>query len=345
MVTTRNNWYYSKELDSFILFGLSPIVALFLAFLIYLKVPDFMGAIIAGVIIDIPHQAQTHLLLLANPKEFAKFKSHYFISAILIAAFCTFFAVTGNILIPVTVWAYWLIIHIILQHFGIATLYARKGGYSGDTSDIKYLVLIGSMVPIIYRMATTGITFGTPINEIQIVTPAIPIWIPLIMYIVFGILLINFIIKEFRARKESKGYNAIVYSIIAYTLILYNAFFLLESNLILFLLISTALHAIQYHLVAGNRTIAVLNSEDEDYSKIMTFIRGGIKRIVSNKFSWSLSVLFLSTLVFLSNEISYGVIPLTWAMQHFYLDGVIWKKRKEKNYIPSESVLTSPVQG
>lgn len=330
MAMTKNNWYYSKNLDLFILFGLSPVVALLLALLMYLKIPDFIGAIIAGVIIDIPHQAQTHLLLLANPKEFAKFKSHYLISAIVIAAFCTFFAVTDNIVIPVNVWSYWLIIHIILQHFGIAALYARKGGYSGDTSDIKYLVLTGSMVPIVYRMATTGITFGTPINEIQIVTPPIPIWIPFVMYIAFGILLIKFIIKEFRAKEESKGYNAIVYYIIAYTLILYNVFFIFESNLILFLLISTALHAFQYHLVAGNKVLSVVNNEDEDCSKIMAWIQGRIRKIISNKFSWILAVVLLSLLVFLSNEISSGVIPLTWAMQHFYLDGVIWKKQRER---------------
>lgn len=346
MVMTRNNWFYSKEVDIFVLFALSPIVAFLLALLIYFKVPDFIGAIVAAVIIDLPHQAQTHILLLANPKEFARVKNHYFISAIVIAAFCTFFAVTGHILIPVTVWSYWLIFHIILQHYGIAAIYARRGGYSGNTSNIKYLVLTGTIAPIVYRMAMTGITFGTPINQIQIVTPPIPNWIAFVMYIAFGLLLINFIYKEIKARKEpiSYNYNIMVYCIIAYTLLLYNAFFLFESNLLLFLLISTALHAIQYHFIAGNKTIAVLAHEDEDYSKIMTWLRGGIRRIVSNKFSWSLLVVFLSILVFLSNEISYGVIPLTWAMQHFYLDGVIWKRRKEKHSLPVESVLPPPLQ-
>lgn len=330
MVMSKNSWFYNRNLDLFILFGLSPVIAIFLAILIYLGIPDFIGAVIAGIIIDLPHQVQTHILLLANPKEFARVRYHYFISAIVIAAFCTFFALKGNIIIPVTVWAYWLIFHILLQHFGVAAVYARLGGYSGSTLNIKYLVLTGTIAPIIYRMATKGITFGTPINAIQIVTPPIPNWVPFIIYIAFFFLLVNFILTEIKARKESKGYNTTVYSIISYTIVLYNVFFIFESNLLIFLLISTVLHAVQYHLVAGNKTIAVLACEDEDNRKITTWLRGGVRRIVSNKVSWSLVVIFVSSLVFLSNEVSYGVIPLTWAMHHFYIDGVVWKTRKKK---------------
>ncbi|MFK0734803.1 MAG: hypothetical protein ACFKPT_04650 [Gloeotrichia echinulata GP01] len=182
-------------------------------------------------------------------------------------------------------------------------------------------------------MATTGISFSTPINEIQIITPTLSLWIPFGMYIAFSLLLVKFIVKEIKARKETKAHELIVYLIIAYTLLLYNIFFIFEKNLILFLLISTVLHAIQYHFVAGNRIISVIGNEDSNCSNIMIWIKNIISQIVTNKVAWAIAIVSLSILIFLCNDISHGVIPLTWAMQHFYLDGIIWKKQKGKDLV------------
>jgi hypothetical protein len=287
--------------------------------------PVLIGSLFLAIIIDLPHQAQTHILLLSNPKEFNRFKNHYFISALVIGTFCFLCAITGNIIIPVTLWSYWLIYHIITQHSGIAALYAKKNGYSKKTTEIKNLILLGTFAPMIYRMADTGISFETPIDNIKIITPSIPMQIPLIMYVIFIILLFQFILNQLNAYKKNEAYPKITYGIIAFILIIYNGFFLMNGNLLIFLVLSTLLHAIQYHLVASDRTIQLMKQAESYNHKTLLSIQNLIRAFVNNKAYWILALIFASTLVFLSNSLTYGVIPLTWAMQHFYLDGIIWK--------------------
>jgi hypothetical protein len=324
-VNHKKQWFISSKIDQFFLFFLTPIASILLVIMMLFGIPELVGILILGVIVDIPHQVQTHLLLLSNSENFNKHKSIYFGSLVVIFSICCIFAALGMIIVPVTFWAYWIIYHVVMQHFGLAAVYARRNGYLGSTNTLKFIILLGSIAPITFRMATTGLTFGTPIQGIEIITPQIPVIIPYCLYIISGVFLLysvytQYIIGKFKLPIISN-------CIMLYTLAQYNLFFLLEKDLLVFLIFSTLIHAIQYHLIAGAK---IFNSVKKLYSSPATKIEINqefVRYIISNNIIWPLFVILVSLFIFIGNSISYGVIPLTWAMHHFFLDGVIWKRQ------------------
>lgn len=345
-ITTQNKsfhkkWLISSKLDCFILFFLTPFLSILLVGMAASGVPEIVGIFIVGVIVDLPHQVQTHLLLLSNPDEFTKYKSHYFGSLIVIFGLCCFFSFAGMIEIPVSIWAYWIIYHVIMQHFGLAAVYARRNGYSHSTTTLKFIILFGCIAPIALRMATTGLTFGTPIQGIEIITPRISIIIPYLLYFLTVIFLLHNFYVQFIVRRWK--IPMISNYIMIYALAQYNLFFFFEKDLLIFLIFSTLIHAIQYHLIAGSKTLNFVQNYQNNSSSKLTKGQKFVAFIVSNPIVWSVFVILVSLLVFLGNPISYGVIPLTWAMHHFYLDGVIWK-RKRLNWISKKLFVKQTLQ-
>ena len=333
-------WFVSARIDTFTVLVAGPLVSVMLM-LAVMQGPAFLiGALLFALFLDLPHVLHTHVRLLANPADYRRNRTQFWGSLIVISLVCVGLGLAQQFAWLVAIWVYWQPYHVCKQHFGVATLYARKSGYQGDTNHVLYLMLSGFAAPLLYRMAHGGFQFGNyelfgdklPFANMVVPTPPVAEWVALVAYAGFALAIANFVWREWRdKRRHGKTLPHFVWVMLAVSLALYNAAYLFVSDLYALILIGTSIHAIQYHLVCVSTVKAVLPHAQTppDSSAPLKWLHGVVARISATPRLWM--VLIGVGMVVLMTEIpTLGILPLILVLHHFYLDGVIWKRKAAK---------------
>jgi hypothetical protein len=329
-------WLSSAKVDTVSLLVAGPLISLVLL-LAVMQGPAFLVcAVLFAVFLDLPHVLHTHVRLLANPADFRRVRVHFWGSLAALTVICVSLGAAKMLPWLIAIWVYWQPYHVCKQHFGVATMYARKAGYQGDTQHVLYLMLAGFAAPLMYRMAHGGFKFGDyelfgdklPFANVEVPTPPVPGWLAGVAYGLLACALAYFVWREWRAAKTLPGF---VWLMLAVSLALYNAAYLLVSDLYALILIGTSIHAIQYHLVCVSSVKAILPIAQipADSSPLLKLLHGGVVGISGTRRLWIVLV-SAGAIVLMTEVPTLGVVPLIIVLHHFYLDGVIWKRKGTK---------------
>ena len=140
---------------------------------------------------------------------------------------------------------------------------------------------------------------------------------------------LRFIWREWQGATRGESLPRFVWVMLAVSLALYNAAYLLVSDLYALILIGTSIHAIQYHLVCVSTVFAILPRAETppDTPLALRWLHGKVQGFGLRPVYW-VAALFVASLLVLTTEFpSLGVVPLILVLHHFYLDGVIWKRK------------------
>lgn len=333
-------WFVNARIDTLTVLVVGPLISILLI-LALIQGPAFLiGALLFALFLDLPHVLHTHVRLLANPTDFKRNRVHFWGSLIVISVVCIGLAVAQQFAWLVAIWVYWQPYHVCKQHYGVSTLYARKSGYQAGTDHVLYLMLAGFAAPLLYRMANGGFNFGhyelfgnrLPFANMAIPTLPMPAWMSAAAYVLFGLAIAHFIWREWRgAATGARQLPRFVWVMLAVSLALYNAAYLFVSDLYALILIGTSIHAIQYHLVCVSTVKAVIPHAQipAGSSPVLTGLHALVVGFSATTKLW-LTLIGVS-LVILALEIpTLGILPLIIVLHHFYLDGVIWKRKAVK---------------
>ncbi|WP_248800427.1 hypothetical protein [Pseudomonas sp. MWU13-2105] len=330
------SWFVSARADTWAILIGGPLISVALLLAI-LHGPAFLiGALLFALFLDIPHVLHTHVRLLAEPLEYRRHKLRFWTSLGLISALCLGLYAFGAFAWLVAIWVYWQPYHVCKQHFGVAALYARKSGYKHSTTPIRTMVLAGFAAPLLYRISHGGFHFGDyqlfgqalPFANISIPTPPLdPLWSAL-AYAVFACVTLRFIARQWRQGQRGEALPRFVLVMLAVSLGLYNAAYLLVGDLYALILIGTSIHALQYHLVCTSTVQAGLRRTREQPVPAGLLGAGHrwVRQMGERPWIWFASLGMASLLVLSLEMPSVGLLPLIVVLHHFYLDGVIWKR-------------------
>ena len=160
-------WFVSARIDTFTVLIAGPLVSVMLM-LAVMQGPAFLfGALLFALFLDLPHVLHTHVRLLANPADYRRNRAQFWGSLSVISLVCVGLGLAQQFAWLVAIWVYWQPYHVCKQHYGVATLYARKSGYQGDTNHVLYLMLSGFAAPLLYRMAGTSSTARTAVDFVK----------------------------------------------------------------------------------------------------------------------------------------------------------------------------------
>ncbi|MFN3355732.1 MAG: hypothetical protein ACK418_06950 [Pseudomonas sp.] len=336
-MSVKMPWFVSAKVDTLAILVGGPLISVALLLAIMQGPAFLVGALLFALFLDIPHVLHTHVRLFAEPLEYQRHKVQFWAGLVVISVFCVGLYSLNALPWLVAIWVYWQPYHVCKQHFGVAALYAKKAGYKHSTLPIRNMVLAGFAAPLIYRITHGGFHFGNyelfeqtlPFANISIPTPALaPFWAWL-AYAVFAGTTLQFLVAERRQQRYQEGLPRFVLVMLAVSLGLYNAAYLLVSDLYALILIGTSIHALQYHLVCTSTVMAGLRRAETQpaVTGALGVAHGWVKRMGAKPWVW-FSTLGLASLLVLSLEMpSVGLVPLIIVLHHFYLDGVILKRR------------------
>jgi hypothetical protein len=332
-----STWLVGARSDIFFILLAGPIISLVLLWGIWHGPAFLIGAALFALLLDIPHLLHTYVVLLSNPAEFTRHQRPFWLGLLVISTLCIGLALADQFLLLVSIWVYWQPYHVCKQHFGVATMYARKSGYDGDTSHIRTLVLAGFAAPLLYRLTHGGFEFGhyvlfgrtLPFSGLKVYTPVLPEWTAWIAYAAFAAATVRFVLKDRRDTQSGRALPRFVWIMLALSLALYNAAYLLIGDLYALILIGTSVHAIQYHLVCVSTVKSRLAGAQATMagSTLLTWSHLRVKALGRHPLYW-IGTLFVASSLVLATEFStLGIVPLILVLHHFYLDGVIWKRK------------------
>lgn len=330
-------WFVSARADTLAILIGGPLISVALLWAIVQGPAFLIGALLFALLLDVPHVLHTHVRLFAEPLEYQRHKVRFWAGLVVISAICIGLYTMNALPWLVAIWVYWQPYHVCKQHFGVATLYARKAGYRHSTQPVRNMVLAGFAAPLMYRMTHGGFHFGDyqlfgqalPFANISIPTPSLDPYWAWLAYAVFAFTIVQFIIAEVGHRRHREGLPRFVLVMLGVSLGLYNAAYLLVSDLYALILIGTSIHALQYHLVCTSTVLAGLRRTQGQPvpAGALGVAHGWVKRMAARPWIW-FGTLGLASLLVLSLEMpSVGLVPLIIVLHHFYLDGVIWKRR------------------
>lgn len=335
--TSSAAWFLGPRRDTLAILVAGPAISLALLWGIWHGPAFLIGAALFALFLDLPHVLHTYIRLLADPADFQAHRRPFWWGLAVITVLCIGSAAIGQFALLVSIWVYWQPYHVCKQHFGVATLYARKAGYRAETTHVKALVLSGFAAPIMYRLTHGGFHFGhyvllgntLPFSDLMVYTPPMPHWMPWLAYAVFAACTMHFLQREWQGAKRGETLPRFVWVMLAVSLALYNAAYLLVSDLYALILIGTSVHAIQYHLVCVSTVLAILPraKTPSDAPFTLRWLHTRVQGFGRHPAYWG-GALFVASLLVLATEFpSLGVVPLILVLHHFYLDGVIWKRK------------------
>lgn len=332
-------WLVGMRSDVFFILLAGPLISLGLLWGVWHGPAFLIGAALFAVLLDIPHLLHTYIAMLAKPAEFARHRRPFWLGLAVITAGCVGLLWAGQFLLLVSIWVYWQPYHVCKQHFGVATMYARKSGYKADTGHIKALVLAGFAAPLLYRLTHGGFEFGEyllfgntlPFSGIKVYTPDLPAWTTWLGYAIFGVTTVHFVLREMRDAGQSKALPRFVWIMLGFSLALYNAAYLLIDDLYALILIGTSVHAIQYHLVCVSMVKNRLETAPavEETTPVLGWFHQRVKAMCQNRLYWIGTLLMASLLIMATEFPTTGIVPLILVLHHFYLDGIIWKRKPQ----------------
>lgn len=334
-----SSWLIGPRIDTFFILMAGPTISVGLFWAIWHGPAFLIGAALFALLLDIPHLLHTYITMLSNPYDFARYRRPLWTSLIVISLLCVGLAVTNQFVVLVTIWVYWQPYHICKQHFGVAAMYARKAGYRGSTGHVKLLMFAGMVAPLLYRLVHGGFKFGhyvffgntMPFSDLSVYTPPIPSWSVWLAYAIFLSAAIRYVWREWADARRGQALPWFVWVMIGISLALYNVAYLMIQDLYALILIGTSMHVFQYHLVCVATVKAKLPFAEmpPDASRVLLWFHERVKAISRNPWYWA-GTLFISSLLVAATEFpTLGIVLLIFVLHHFYLDGVIWKRKAQ----------------
>jgi hypothetical protein len=326
----RRGWFVGPRVDIFFVLGVGALLSVGLFVASQHKTWFLVAAVLFAVLSDYPHVLQTTARVWLDPRERARYGRHYLISLLVVAVAVTGLMLGHLVIVLVTVWAYWQVLHVLKQHYGILNIYASKSGYRSSRKLAKYALFAGCLAPVLYR-AGVGFQFSEyvifgyrlPFSNLTVPTPPIPWPLIAVAYLVFAGLLIAFAREQWGLRRAgTQAMPAMALATMVSAIVSYNLSYLLVSDLFALILIATTTHSLQYHLINWTRNSTRFERSTDPAEGRLLLAR------LSTRKALPLYVGFFAVLGILTGQLDtllLGIIPLTLVFHHFYLDGVLWK--------------------
>ena len=329
---SRRRWFVGPRVDIWFVLGVGALLSVALFVASSHKTWFLLAAVLFAMLSDYPHVLQTSARIWLDPRERARHGRHYLVSLAITGAVVTGLMFGHLVLVLVTVWAYWQVLHVLKQHYGILNIYASKNGYRSSRRLAKYVLFAGCIAPFIFRAAhglrfSEYVVFGyrLPFSNLTVPTPPIPWMVIAAGYAVFLILLVLFVREQASlARAGKKPLPGMAIATMASAIVAYNLSYLLVSDLFALILIATTTHSLQYHLINWTRNSTRFARSPDPGERRLLLARLSRPRAVP------MYAAFFAVLGVVTGQIDtmlLGVIPLTLVFHHFYLDGVIWKNK------------------
>jgi len=282
---------------------------------------------------DLPHVGQTSVRVLLDREERQRYGRRYTVSLLVIGTAVGTLIGVGALSLLLLAWTYWQILHVLKQHYGVMNIYAVKAGYRGDRHLLKRLLFAGCLAPVLFR-ASFGLHFGDYwvlgkhlyFSRLSVPTPPIPMAVVAVAYAGFAVLAVVFAAEQVRIRRQGGAPLPVMgLATLAIAVVSYNIAYLLVSDLYALILIATATHSLQYHVInyARNRGRYGDASPRE----------GLLSRLSQRRAlpAYVGALLLLGAVLGQFETVALGVLPLTLVFHHFYMDGYMWRPRDNPN--------------
>jgi hypothetical protein len=277
-----------------------------------------------------PHVFQTTLRIGLDRQERALHGRRYLISLVGVTVFTFAMFASGNRPIVAMVWIVWQFLHVLKQHYGIARIYAVKAHYRGPHRLMAATLWLGCASPVLYRIGR-GMRFGQyvvfgqrmPFSGLGLPDIPVPSALVIAMYFGFACALLLFAREQLARRRAGESVMpAIVHTTLLLAIVSYNLSYLFVSDLYALIMIATAVHSFQYHVICWRR----------NHGRFMrnpgTAEKTSLLAVLSKKENlWAYAALVVVVGAALANTetLLLGFIPFVLVLHHFYMDGYIWR--------------------
>jgi hypothetical protein len=289
-------------------------------------------AVLFAIVADFPHVAQTYVRLALNGDEWSRFRREAVVSFIGLAAVGVACVATSRYWIVAMMWVYWQPYHVMKQHFGVTNLYARKQGGTFDRRTVKVLLFAGCLAPVSFFVLKHGIHFGVyrlgdtrlPFSGLRVPSPPLDWAVPAGLYLLALLAAGAFVRQQLSARRDGKGLVPVALAQLALALVTYNLAYLLVSDLYAVILIATAVHSVQYHVLSWRLSTSRQQSRCRPAALLQPI---AARRGMTLGAAALLPVLVAAGLLGAGSELVVaGAIPALITIHHFYLDSIMWKR-------------------
>ena len=344
----RPGWFVGPRVDIWFVPGLGALLSACLFVASKDKSVFIVCAVLFEVLSDYPHVLQTTARVWLDPRERSKYGRHYAISLAVTGSLVVGLMYSHEILILASIWAYWQVLHVLKQHYGILSIYAAKHKYRASKRAAKYALFSGCLAPVIFRAAhgfqfTNYVIFGyrLPFSDLKVPTPPIPWLVVAAGYAFFAVTLAIFVRQQWRLRRSpapgERPLPAMALATMISAIVSYNLSYLLVSDLFALILIATTTHSLQYHVISWTRNNTRFGAEAaapagpaESAAPAEPGKRAPLLAWLSRRRAVPAYIAFFVAAGVITGQIDMvllGVIPLTFVLHHFYLDGVVWKNK------------------
>lgn len=328
--TGRRTWFVGPRTDIGLVFGAGSLLSIALFVASSHKTWFLVAAVLFAMLSDYPHVLATSARVWLDPRERDRYGRRYLVSLAIIGAAVTGLMLGHLVVVVVTVWAYWQVLHVLKQHYGILNIYAAKNGYRSSRRLARWVLFTGCLAPFLFR-ASHGLRFSEyvifgyrlPFSDLVVPTPPIPEIVIVAGYGAFLVLLVLFTSEQLSlARAGAQRLPGAAIATMASAIVSYNVAYLLVSDLFALILIATTTHSLQYHLINWTRNSTRFERSGDPAERGLLLARLSHPRAVP---AYAGLFAVLGVLTGQIDTVLLGIIPLTLVFHHFYLDGVIWK--------------------
>jgi hypothetical protein len=337
-------WLHSAPVDIGLVYGGGAAVAAFFLWAGYTNQGLVVGAALFGMFLDMPHVLTTSVRVMGDKSEFALHGRRYLLSTLLCLVAVSVAAATVGFAPAVVVWAVWQFFHVVKQHMGMTNIYLAKARYRGPRRSFKILIGAVAVAPFLVR-AHSGLHFGhyevsgrtVPFSDQSIPLPQTPLAFAVIAYGVAAVGLL--LVVRDATRERSAGHTSvplIVWFGVAFVAVSYNVAYLLVDDLLALIIIATATHSLQYHLINWRRLVGspMPAPDGPDATDAGGGVAaGGVRRVWERV---STSPVTKPALVALAAGIAFSALETTalyavsiaLVIQHFYMDRYLWRSNQ-----------------
>lgn len=325
-------WFVGQRVDILLVFGLGAFLSAVLFAAGSHKGLFLVGAVGFSLLSDLPHVFTTSVRIWLDPRERSRYRAHYLMSLAVIGTLVAILWFGGWLIPLLAIWAYWQVFHVLKQHFGMINIYAAKNGYKGPRKKIQYALYSTCLAPVVFR-AAHGLHFSEyevfgkrlPFSNLSVPVPPVPKLIVIAGFIVAVVCLALAVIEQLQLKRDGqRTLPAMAVATFVVAALSYNLSYLLVSDLFALILIATTTHSLQYHLINWTRNnTRFAHSKNSEEKKLL------LARLSTRK-ALPLYIAFLAGLGVLAGQLDTIIfaVPLTFVLHHFYMDGALWKSKK-----------------
>lgn len=325
-VLPRSPWLRSGSVDLGIVYGGGALIAVAFFLASHTGAGLVVGAAIFGMVLDMPHVLSTSVRVLGDRDEFAIHGRRYLVSAAVAVGAVTAADLLDALEQAVIVWAVWQFFHVVKQHMGMAIIYAGKARYGGSRRPLKLVIASAAVAPLLVR-ARHGLHFGhyeingnlLPFSDLTVPFPHPPLAVIALAYAVAIGAAVALLVDTRRAARAGKPLPGHVWLGVAFVIVSYNLAYLAVDDLLALIIIATASHSLQYHLINWRRLAGTPPVESPAEGGVNAFIE---RHPVA---TFAVAIFVLGALASALETTALFVVSIGLVLQHFYMDRYLWR--------------------